>query len=152
MTNRLLNLAAILSTIFLVVLIVAWFVAGEVQPTEKHLSLSSGCYLSIDAWGPSRTDARLEIFNDAQYGPYRGSIIEIAGPNYPSRISKITFGDTAGIYYRYFRWPDDRKLWTLSLSLIYPALVALAAPILCLVHQIRRGPRAILTAGLTAPK
>lgn len=94
MSNRLLNLAALGSAAAFFLALVAWMMAGRIDPREQFVSLSRDCHLSVDARG---ADARLEVFNDTSYGPYRGSIIGIAGdPNGPMVVG---FGDTAGVYY-----------------------------------------------------
>lgn len=70
------------------------------------------------------------FFNDADYGPYRGSMLGVVddqGNVYPPREEEAYFGDTAGIYYRYFRWPDA-TLSTLMVSLWYPAALFTVIP------------------------
>jgi hypothetical protein len=68
---------------------------------------------------------RLAVFNDADYGPYSGSIISLSNserevdPNDPQMIA---FGDCLGIYYRHFLWPGGKTLWTLMLSPLYPLI------------------------------
>ncbi len=133
MANRLLNIAALGSATIFCLIIVAWLIAGHFDPRRQFVSLSRECHLSIDHRGE---DGRLEIFNDANYGPYAGSIIAFTGdPNGPS-ISG--FGDTAGIYYRLIRWPNGTSLWTLSVSLSYPLIVAAVLPAIWLFRRSRR--------------
>jgi hypothetical protein len=133
MANRLLNLAALGSAAVFCLVLVAWAMAGRIDPRRQHVSLSRDCHVSIDAHG---ADSRLEVFNDADYGPYCGSIIGIAGdPNGPTVAG---FGDTAGVYYRSIQWPTGRSLWTFSLSLCYPLVVTAVLPIFYLVRRLRR--------------
>jgi hypothetical protein len=79
------------------------------------------------------------VFNDSSYGPYGGSIIAVSGagrsPNDP-KVSGV--GDVAGIYYRMIRWQDGKSLWTLSLSLAYPLLLAALLPFVWIVRRARR--------------
>src|SRR5690606_18316582 len=68
--------------------------------------------------------------------PYGGSAVGIAGdPNGPN-VSGI--GDVAGIYYRMIRWPDGRSIWTLSLSLAYPLLLAMPLPLIWVIRRFER--------------
>ena len=132
MANRLFNVAAALSALAFCLVALAWILAGIVEPRRQHLSFSSRFHLSILARG---ADARMVIFNDASYGPYRGSIIGIAGnPNNP-KVSGV--GDVAGVYYRHIRWPDGESLWTLALSLAYPLLLAGVLPVAWLIRRTR---------------
>jgi hypothetical protein len=55
---------------------------------------------------------RLVIFNNAEYGPYLGSTIQFQddkGNVYPRFDRQIAWGDTCGVYYRYFRWPGGQS-------------------------------------------
>lgn len=134
--NRLFNVAAICSMIALCALLAACFVAGHVNPAEQFLSLGRDLHVSIDV---RRSDPRLEIFNDASHGPYRGSIIEITAPGHASQIESTAF-DSLGVYYRHFRWPNDTTLWTLSLSLVYFVVLSAMLPFVWIIrHSRRRG-------------
>ena len=132
MATRLFNLAAAVSTIVFCLLLAAWFAADAVDPRKQFISLSSGCHLSIDARG---ADPRVHVFNDSSYGPYAGSIVGIVGD--PNRPKVSGFGDLAGVYYRMIRWSSGRSLWTLSLSLIYPLLLAAVVPVVWLLRRSR---------------
>lgn len=68
---------------------------------EHRLSLSRNFHIGV--WNTG-LDSRLVFFNDAEYGPYRGSIVGLAGSEYPHTSA---FGDTFGVYYRHFTWPDS---------------------------------------------
>jgi hypothetical protein len=130
--HRFFNLAAAVSMLALCFIIIAWCIAGAINPRKQFVSLWSGCYLSIDARG---ADARLEVFNDAGYGPYQGSIISVARAGDPTGPDVCGFGDCAGIYYRLIRWPSGASLWTVSLSLGYLLLAAALLPGVWLVRQ-----------------
>jgi hypothetical protein len=145
LTNRLFNITAAVSTIAFCVIVIAWIAAGRVDPRKQFISLSTTCHVTIDARG---ADARLEVFNDASYGPYSGSIIAIAGdPNRP-KVSGV--GDVAGIYYRMIRWPNGASLWTLSLSLAYPLVVATVLPALWVIRRSRHRGRGFPVEGQPA--
>src|SRR5687768_10530978 len=133
MKHRHFNFAVTVSAISLCLIVIAWSLSSWIDPRNQFVSLSSGCHISIDARG---ADARLEVFNDSNYGPYAGSIIG-SGPDGPTVSG---FGDVAGIYYRMIRWRDGTSLWTLSLSLMYPLLVAAILPVVWLVRQPHRPP------------
>jgi len=65
---------------------------------------------------------RVVFFNDAEYGPYRGSIIGLVdsdGNVYPPLECEIKWGDSLGVYFRYFLRADS-TLWTLMVSLLWP--------------------------------
>jgi hypothetical protein len=140
--TRLFNLAAAVSAMGFCLVVVAWLAAGAVDPRKHFVSFSRGCHLSISSRG---ADARVHFFNDSNYGPYGGSIVGIAGdPNGP-KVSGV--GDVAGVYYRMIRWPGGVSLWTLSLSLIYPLLLAAASPVVWLVRRSRRSRRGFAVEG-----
>jgi len=87
---------------------------------------------------------RLELFNDAKFGPYHGQILDVAVPEgYPPRpgVKWVGFGETAGIYFRWIRWPNGRLVWTLALSLMYPLLASAVIPFIWLARRYRRTPR-----------
>jgi hypothetical protein len=134
--NRLLNIAAAVSATAFCAIVVVWVAAGSVDPSKQFVSLSAACHISIDARG---ADARLAVFNDANYGPYRGSILSIVGdPNAPTVQG---FGDAAGIYYRMIQWPDGAQLWTLYVSLAYPLMAAAVLPCIWAIRHSRRTQR-----------
>jgi hypothetical protein len=128
------NIFVVCSTILLLLFLATCLFAGNVDPIKRHLSLSHGCHLSIDTslFGPS-----FEIFNDADYGPYRGSIIEVTGPRHSLQV-KATGFIFPGIYYRLFRWPNGTSLWTVSLSLVYPLLFSAILPVVAFARYVRR--------------
>ncbi len=84
-----------------------------VDPWKHRISLTDDFHVTL--WGHV-VDARIVFFNDAEYGPYRGSIIGLAGD---SDLKERGFGDFLGIYYRHFQWPNS-VLWTWMVSLWYP--------------------------------
>jgi hypothetical protein len=142
MRNLVFSLLVLCSTIVFIATIIAWSVAWRVSPRQEFVSVSSDCHFSIDARsfaGNDGLEARLEIYNDASYGPYSGSIIAVTFPGKPMLDPKeIAFGDTAGIYYRNFHWKNGARLWTLSLSLIYPLIASLILPAIRLFRRRRK--------------
>ena len=135
MARRTLKIATCLSTAMLTVMVVL-FVAGIwINPRDHHLSLSDTFHVSVSGRG---WDIRLVFFNDAEYGPYSGSVIGVVdnqGNVYPPLEREVSFGDTAGIYYRYFRW-SGATLWTLMLSLWYPIALFAILPLLWWVFRL----------------
>ncbi len=79
------------------------------NPLDCHLSITRDLHVGVLNNG---LDSRLVFFNDSDYGPYRGSIVGLAGDEYPHTNA---FGDAFGIYYRHFSWPDT-VLWTVMVS------------------------------------
>ena len=94
-----------------------------INPWDHYLSISQQFHIGI--WGRG-VDIRLVFFNDADYGPYRGSMISLDGN--PPVDRAVYFGDTAGIYYRYFGVTDS-SLWTLMLSIWYPIALLAILPV-----------------------
>jgi hypothetical protein len=92
-----------------------------VDPWNHFVSLSS--HVHIGVWR-IRGDSlgRVMFFSDAHYGPYRGSLIDLEyGDVVVSPFDRrVEWGDTCGIYYRWFHRTDGKTLWTLALSLWYP--------------------------------
>jgi hypothetical protein len=128
--NRIFSIAAATSTLAVLVIVVAWVGAGRVDAQKHFIRVSSSFHVSVDARG---ADARLELFNDAS--PYSGGIVGIAGDPRGPTVSGV--GDAAGVYYRMIRWPDGRSVWTLSLSLIYPLVLAAVLPALWIIRRSR---------------
>ena len=113
------------------------FLAGFViSPWDHYLSFGDGSHVSV--WGRG-IDSRIVFFNDAEYGPYRGSIIgfrDADGKVFPPLERAEAFGDSWGIYYRYFEWSDS-KLWTLMVTLWYPIAFFAIMPSIGLLRWIK---------------
>ncbi len=111
----------------------------KLDPRLHYVSLGTDVHLSV-------VDGRLAFFNNADYGPYNGSIISVSSKDYhePSEfIEKVGFGDAWGIYYRYFRTAKG-TLWTLTVSLVYPILLFAALPVTRLVRALVAKQRRML--------
>lgn len=107
-------------------------------PWDHRISFSRGFHVSVWRGPAGDTLGRLVVFNNAEYGPYSGSTIQIVdekGNASPRLDRKIEWGDTCGFYYRYFRWPDGKTLWTLMLSLWYPLLAFCILPAFWLLRH-----------------
>lgn len=89
---------------------------------DHHLSLTNEFHVGVvnaSRW----FDPRFVLFNNTDYGPYRGSLIGLSdgqGGIVGGPLKMRHFGDTAGIYYRWFLWPEGVNWWTLMVSLWYP--------------------------------
>lgn len=138
MARRALRKVTVLSTVLLAFAILLFFAGYVISPWEQYLSFSGDFHVAV--WGRG-LDSRIVFFNDAEYGPYRGSIIGLVGPDgnvYPPLERERAFGDSWGIYYRYFQWSDS-TLWTLMVTLWYPiALFALIPMTRLLRSTLRR--------------
>lgn len=119
-------ISTVLSCFSLLLLLIGY----TISPDEKYISLSANFHVSILNDG---LDSRIVCFNDANAGPYRGSLVGFAGDDYPHTTA---FGSSAGIYYRHFEWPDT-TLWTLMISLWYPIAVSALLPTRYLIRRSR---------------
>jgi hypothetical protein len=127
MARRALKIATVTSTALLAVTAVL-FLAGYVfSPWEgQYVSLTKSAHVGV--WGLG-CDSRIVFFNDPD-GPYCGSIIGLVdseGNVHPPLVRQRAFGDSWGIYYRYFRW-SNATLWTLMVSLWYPLAMFAVMP------------------------
>jgi len=125
MFRRIFNMLSLVSAILLAATIILWAWSFWTDPRKDCLAFSGDSHVAVEY-------GRVSFFNDKEYGPYHGSIIALTSPEMPiERIfaERRGFGDTAGIYYRYFRWADSGAiLWTLSISLFYPIIVFVVLP------------------------
>ncbi|MCA9290615.1 MAG: hypothetical protein KDA25_05775 [Phycisphaerales bacterium] len=117
-----------MSTAMLVVAIAMGVAGFALDPAAHHVSIGDDFHVGLRGQG---LDSRLVFFNDAAYGPYRGSIVSVSGsvgggldPE-PARVS--SFGDAWGVSYRSFQWPGA-TLWTLTVSLWIPIGVLAVLP------------------------
>jgi len=141
MFQRTLNMLTALSAILLAMVVVA-FVAGY-SFTAWDYSILIGDATNVGLWSRG-LDSRLALFNDKEYGPYCGSIIGIVGPDgktYPPLRHEEYFGDSWGVYYRYFQWYDGYELWTLMISLWYPLVLFGIMPIGWAIYNFSRRRR-----------
>lgn len=136
---------AILVSMVLFVVTALLIVASYFFSPWEHYYASFTERAHVGVWGRN-FDPRIVFFNDPD-GPYSGSIIgfvDSEGNVHPPLIREEGFGDSWGIYYRYFQWADA-KLWTLMVSLWYPlAVFAIPPATRCIVRSVRRR-RTVLT-------
>lgn len=118
------NLAALISLCLFVLVVFLCISTLWLNPWDHYISLTP--QLNIAVIGDD-TIGRVVIFNDDAYGPYRGSMIDST-----TVIAEHHFGDTAGIYFRYFRWSTG-TLWTLMASFWYPAVLFGVLPLIWIV-------------------
>ena len=137
MIRRIFNTLSLISAILLACTVILWAWSFLDQPRKDCLSFSGDFHVRLLRWPH-------DFFSDKD-GPYHGSIIALSSPKKPvERIfsKQQGFGDTLGIYYRYFRWADSGAvLWTLSVSLFYPMIVFAVLPAISLWSWRRRVTR-----------
>lgn len=132
MLFRTLKIASMISTLMLAASVLLFLVGYFVSPWDHHFSLSDEIHVGGCARG---LDSRIVFFNNTEYGPYRGIITGLAdadGDLYPPLVKEESFGDSWGIYYRYFQWSDS-ILWTLMVTLWYPIALFAIMPVAKLV-------------------
>jgi hypothetical protein len=137
MARRLLNFVSVVSTVMLAFAVLLFLAGYFFHPSDYSLTVSDDCHVGV--WGRG-FDSRIVFFNDREYGPYRGSIIGLTdadGNLYPPLEEKAAFGDSWGIYYRYFRWSDS-TLWTLMVSLWYAISLFAIVPGIRLMRRTSR--------------
>jgi len=128
------KLATAISTALLFLFLLLFVTGYLTNPWNHYLSINDSFHVCV--WNRG-LDSRIVFFNDAEYGPYRGSIIGIEGADgnvSTQRLRENAFIDAWGIYYRYFQWPKA-KIWTLMISLWYPILLFAILPVALLTHQ-----------------
>ena len=141
MKRRVLKIVAIASGGMLGVTVLL-FIAGYVlNPSDHHISLGDSFHVGVSSRG---LDSRIVVFNDADYGAYEGSVIDLVdrdGRGDPTLKRKIGWGDSWGVYYRYFQWSDG-TLWTLMISLWYPIALLAIMPAVWFACEFSRSRRA----------
>ncbi|TWU36745.1 hypothetical protein Q31b_50270 [Novipirellula aureliae] len=132
MAHRTFKIATVISAAMLSVSVLLFLVGYITSPWDYHFSFSDDSHVGV--WGRG-LDSRLVFFNNAEYGPYRGSIIGLVdadGSIYPPLEREESFGDSWGIYYRHFQCSDS-TLWTLMVTLWYPIAFFAIMPLASLV-------------------
>jgi hypothetical protein len=136
MSRRAITTATVVSTVMLVITVLLSLASYVISPWDHYLSLSDDFHVSV--WGRG-LDSRIIFYNDADYGPYSGSIIgfvDADGNVHPPLEREYAFGDSWGIYYRYFEWSDS-TVWTLMVILWYPIAVFAILPSARLLRRIK---------------
>ena len=135
--NRALQYATLASFILFVVAVLLFIAGFAVNPWDHRLSVTENFHIGVWRYG-SGLDVRLVFFNHGEYGPYRGgaiAVIDDQGNVHPPRERESAWGDSWGIYWRYFHWKEawgqtDPVLWTLMVSLWYPMVLFSLLPVL----------------------
>jgi hypothetical protein len=139
MALRLFNLGVLIFAALFTATVLLTLAALRLDAKDHYLSLARAFHVDLLRFGAGAAMPRLAFFNDAEYGPYRGSIIALSdgdGPD-PSLPKVTAFGDSFGIYYRHIEWPTGAVIWTLAVSLWYPLLLFGAGPGVWLVRRWR---------------
>lgn len=133
---------ALASSAGLAMTVALWLAAFFVNPWDCHLSVGDTFHVGV--WGgvDGPMFGRVVLFNDREYGPYRGSIIALSdgrGGVWPRhRVSG--WGDACGVYYRHFYFADSgRTLWTVMVSLLYPFVAFAIVPLAWVWRRVRAG-------------
>jgi hypothetical protein len=138
--NRFFNFAVVCSGVIYCLALAACFIAGKIDPRKEFLSLGRNFHLSFDTNG---SDPMLEIFNDANMGPYIGGPWSIlsGGNGYPA-FPKTSGFRFVGMNFRLVHRPNSQTTWSLSVSLLYFLISSAILPIIWLANkspQRRRG-------------
>jgi hypothetical protein len=126
----------ILSTVLFVGSAVALAWGSQLNPWEHHIVL--GPKLAVGVWGlwEWEWDTRVVIWDDLEYGPYRGSIYNVSDGQGP----RMRGFDGIGIYYRNLEAGSQSRFWTLMVSLWYPVILFAILPVIYLWRKRRRHP------------
>jgi hypothetical protein len=131
-------IATILSTVLLaltIILFVGWPAMPSTSPPAHYLSITDDFHVGFYC-------GYIAFYNDVNCGPFHGGIIHLSDSSHPVHTDKAGFGETLGIYYRYYHWWDSGEiLWTLLVSLIYPAAVFSILPVTWLWRRWRQTHR-----------
>lgn len=141
MIYRIFTIASCISAALLGVALLLSIATCIFNPWEHRVTLTDQFYVGVWRGFSGDTLGRIVLFNDAEYGPYRGSIIQFtddAGNVHPEFERRIALGDSFGVYYRYFRVPSGATLWTLMVSLWYPVALFAVLPTAWLWMRRRR--------------
>jgi len=142
------KIATLLSFVLLLATLGLSLATRWLNPWDHRVSLSEHFHISV--WEGFSGDklGMLVFYNNAQYGPYRGSIISLSDDKAPPSIRRgwsaldYDFGqitsfkrngsveliekacDLPGVYFRHIWWPDQpMPLWTLMISPAYPLVL-----------------------------
>jgi len=124
------NVIAAMSVVMLVITIALSMMSYWIKdPRKQYITIGSNLHITVNDGINSDAIGRLVLFNNSSYGPYRGSILWL---NKPPNLIERHFGDTGGIYFRYFK-TNQGVLWTLMISFWYPLICFMIAPAFWLV-------------------
>lgn len=134
--GRTFRIATVISTALLAGTLFLFLRSWENPSTTPFFSVTSSFHIGIwhGADGPN-----IAFFNNAEYGPYRGSLIGLEGVVDPDLLRVSHFGMSYGVYYRYFQWTHT-TLWTLMISMWYPLVAFSILPATWYYRFARRKP------------
>ena len=72
MTRQAFKILTILSAGLLLATLLLFIIGYALNPSDHHVSFGDACHIGV--WNRG-LDSRLVVFNNSDYGPYRGSII-----------------------------------------------------------------------------
>lgn len=153
-------MVSLVSTLLAICTFGLWLATFAITPWDHKISLAQNFHVSVWKGFSGDTLGRLVIFNDAQYGPYRGSIMRLSDGNVQETcfgwhagdydfgqiiftnqdhtIDKLKACDLPGIYFRHWQMHDQvHPLWTLMVSLWYPLVVFSLLPVIWLFFRWR---------------
>lgn len=108
-----------------------------IRDVHRSIQLCPGVCVGLTS---SYGAPRVEAFNDPKSGPYRGGIIEMVAHGQQGRVQQSGF-NFLDVYVRHLRWPDGKKVWTLSFGVIYIVIASATIPVIWLVRRFRRTRR-----------
>ena len=111
------NLTTAASAILLGITLALCVSAYWVNPYGHHVSIGPNFHIGVYDGSGDYDIGRIAVFTHP-HGPYTGGMIGVVGGRSPSLVG---FGDTAGVYFRYFNHSNPKN-WTLMVSLWYPLI------------------------------
>ena len=153
--RRKFNIASLVSLALAIFTILLWLPTFLMNPWGQYVSFTKNFHVGVWSGFSGDTLGRLVVFNNDQYGPYRGSLMGIGGENTQetrwgwhienyekydfgqitftnpnSTVDKLRLCDLPGIYFRHFQIHNQvRPIWTLMVSLWYPLFLFSVLPI-----------------------
>jgi len=105
---------------------------GWLSTEQLHsFRITEGIHIGISG---GSVGSRFVFYNNARYGPYTGSVVGLVGDDVPVQRG---FGDSLGVYYRHFFWPDH-VVWTLAVTVWYPLVLFAIWPCRAALKMRRR--------------
>jgi hypothetical protein len=152
------NITSLVSLALAIFTLLLWLATFWINPWDQRISFTKSFHVGVwDGFGGD-TLGRLVFFNNAEYGPYRGSIMGIGGEgtketrwgwhtenydfgqiiftNQNGTVDRLRLCDLPGIYFRDIENHSyNRPLWTLMVSLWYPLFLFSVLPVWWIFHR-----------------